>query len=155
MTTPSEPSRQVPRPVPVVVRPRSWAPALLVGHVALAVVLVVISLVLLVAGAGERAVGGPLAAVLVGLLVVGAVARRFGTRPQTRGGRWSTVLGLAVVGPWVWYVLGVAGLSGYTGPLLGVLALYLWVYVLALVVAAVLVAFLDLAAGEVLRRRRG
>ena len=136
-------------------RARSWAPALLVAHAVLAGVLVGLSLVLLGIGTGDRALGGQVAAVVVGLLVVGLVVRRHGPRRQTRGGRWTAVAGVVVVVPWVWSVLGLTGLSARTAPLLAVLPLYLWPLAVLVLGAAVVVACLDLAAGEVLHRRRG
>lgn len=135
-------------------RIRSWAPAFLVAHAVLAGVLVGLSLVLLGIGTGDRALGGQVAAVVVGLLV-GVVVRRHGPRRQTRGGRWTAVAGVVVVVPWVWSVLGLTGLSARTAPLLAVLPLYLWPLAVLVLGAAVVVACLDLAAGEVLRRRRG
>ncbi|SCX39134.1 hypothetical protein SAMN03159343_0597 [Klenkia marina] len=136
-------------------RPRSWAVALLVAHVALVGVLVVVSVVLLALGWEDDPLGGRVTAVVVGLLVVVGVTPRFGVRPQTRAGRAATVAGAAVVVPWTWYVLGVAGLSAYTGPLLGVLALFLWPWFLLLVAAAPVVAGVDAVVGAARRRHRG
>jgi hypothetical protein len=134
------------------VRARSWAVAGLVAHVLLAAVVLVVSLVLLAVGAGEEPLGGRAPGLVVGVLVVVGTAIRFGTRPQTRAARWVTVLGLAVVGPWVWVVLWVAGLSAASGPLLGVLPLYLLPWFGLLVVAAAVVATVDLGVGELRRR---
>ncbi|SDO44188.1 hypothetical protein SAMN05660199_02002 [Klenkia soli] len=140
------------RPPP---RPRSWAPALLVGHVVLGAGAAAVSLVLLALGADEEWPGHRVVGVVVGLLVVGAAGRRHGPRPQARGGRWAAVAGLVVLGVWVWSAVWLAGLSGPTAPLLAVLPLYLWPFALLAVVAAGVVACLDLAVGEVLHRRRG
>lgn len=132
-------------------RPRSWAPALLAGHGVLLALVVVVSLVLLAVGA-EPADRAPelvhrLAAVGVGALVVGPVARRVGPRPQSRAGRWLAVAGLVAVAAWVWGTTWVAPLDPATAPLLLVLPLYAWPITLGALVAGALVATLDLAVG--------
>lgn len=95
---------------------RSWAPALLAGHGALAVVLLLVTLVTALVGGRLDATPGPddvvRAAVLVlALAVVVGTALRVGRRRPGVEARWSAVVALWVVVPWAWAGLWVGGSS--------------------------------------------